>query len=382
MFDIVSFVADFVSYYALYLALSLSLNLEFGYAGIPNFGKVLFVSGGAAVSATITGRLALWILGIKGDFAGPFNFSLIAHANTILTGDLALTIGLVALGFIIGAVVGGILGYVMSYPAIHLREDYLGLLLLGMAQFWFYVLTTYKPLVGGTQPLSTVNPFYYFSSLNINDLTGVVMAIATVAFTGLVYLYLERTVRSPLGRTLRAMRDNDNASSALGKDTAKLRIRTLVIASALAGMVGTMYTFQYAYVDSTTWTRFAWTFWPFLIVIIGGAANNTGVALGTFFFILILKGLELVQPLMTASGLTPAYVQDLIFAALLLAILYIRPEGIIGEKPTFTLPTGVLKNIVGAEGGGALAQDKSLIGRVKGILRRQTADGSKESRPS
>ena len=348
-FDLVSFVADFVSFYALYLAISLSLNLEFGYAGIPNFGKVLFIAGGAAFAGAITGRVAAWALGVgKGDYITN-NFAIIGQVNQLLLGDPLLMIALVILGLVIAAVIGGTFGYVMSYPAIHLREDYLGLLLLGMAQFFQIFLNTYTPLVGGTQSILTPNPFLYFSTLNVNDLTNVANAVAMGAFALLVWFYVERTVKSPLGRVLRAVRDNDDASSALGKDTAMMRRNTLIVASAIGGMAGAMYTFQLGFVGASTWTRFFWTFWPFLIVIMGGVANNKGVALGAFFFVLIFKGLEQVQPYIAPYifNTNASFVQDLILAGLLLAILYIRPEGILRERSTPTLPGSELHQIVG-----------------------------------
>ena len=376
VFDIVGFAVDFLAFYALYLAISLSLNLEFGYTGIPNFGKVLFVAGGAAFAGSITGRLAAWTLGVgKGEDFITYNFGIMGQVNSILMHEPLLLIGFVLLGLVIGAVIGGFLGYIMTYPAIHLREDYLGLLLLGMAQFWLIVLRTYTPLIGGTQTIEAINPFYYFSNLGINDLTDAVIALSMIAFAALVYIYIERMVRSPLGRALRALRDNDDASSALGKDTAKMRRNALVIASAIAGMAGVMFTFQVSSVGSDTWTRFAWTFWPFLIVIMGGVANDTGVALGTFFFVLILKGLEQVQPLLAPYVFfNPSWLQDLLFSFLLLAVLYLRPEGIIKEKSTFTLPTDLLRKIVGGGGGDDEAAQKiqsnagGVVDRLKGIL--------------
>ncbi|MDG6991153.1 MAG: branched-chain amino acid ABC transporter permease [Nitrososphaerota archaeon] len=348
----VGLVFDFLGFYALYLSISLSLNLEFGYAGIPNFGKVLFIAGGAAFAGSITGRLAAWILGVgKGLPYITDNFLIMNQINPILAKDPVLTIELVLLGLAIAGVIGAVLGYVFSYPAIHLREDYLGLLLLGMAQLFYIILTEYTPLVGGTQTILVPNPYYYFSTLGINDLTDVVSALVMLAFAGLVYLYVERVARSPLGRVLRAMRDSDEAASALGKDTAKMRRNALMIASALGGMAGAMFTFSVASVGADTWTRFAWTFWPFLIVIMGGVANNTGVALGSFFFVLILKGLELVQPyLQPFIFFNVSWLQDLLFAGLLIAILYIRPEGIIRERSTFTLSPDDLRSVIGKKG--------------------------------
>jgi len=351
-FDLLSFVADFTSFYALYLAISLSLNLEFGYAGIPNFGKALFIAGGAAFAGSITGRIAAWALGVsKGDFITN-NFAIMGQVNQLLLGDPLLMVALVVIGLAVAALIGGVFGYIMSYPAIHLREDYLGLLLLGMAQFFQIFLNTYTPLVGATQSILTPNPFYYFSTLNVNDLVDVMFAFAMGAFALLVWVYVEKTVRSPLGRVLRAVRDNDDASSALGKDTVKMRRNALIVASAIGGMAGAMYTFQVAFVGASTWTRFAWTFWPFLIVIIGGVANNKGVALGAFFFVLILKGLEQVQPYITpyVFNTNVNFIQDLLFSVLLLMILYLRPEGILREKSTETLARTELDKITGSKG--------------------------------
>ena len=364
-FDFVSFAADFTSFYALYLAISLSLNLEFGYAGIPNFGKVLFIAGGAAFAGSITGRIAAWALGVgKGDFITN-NFATMGQVNQLLLGDPLLVIALVIIGLAVAAFVGGVFGYVMSYPAIHLREDYLGLLLLGMAQFFQIFLNTYTPLVGATQSILTPDPFYYFSTLNVNDLVDVMYAVAMGAFALLVWFYVERTVRSPLGRVLRAVRDNDDASSSLGKDTAKMRRNALIVASAIGGMAGAMFTFQVAFVGASTWTRFAWTFWPFLIVIMGGVANNKGVALGALFFVLIFKGLQQVQPYIApyVFNTNVNFIQDLLFAGLLLAILYLRPQGIVRERSTRTLSSHELDKMVGPRAGaGAPASAKEVLG--------------------
>lgn len=381
MFDLIGFSFDFLAYYGIYLALSLSLNLEFGFAGIPNFGKVLYVAGGAAIAGSVTGRLAAWILGIGvGTDYITNNFNIIGQVNQELLSQPLFMVALVVLGLILAAIIGGFLGWLTTYPAVHLREDYLGLLLLGMAQFFYITLRTYTPLVGGTQPILAVNPFYWFSTLPIHDITSIAQAVAMLTFAALVYVYVGRMAKSPLGRALRAMRDNDDASSALGKDTSKMRRNALIISSALAGMAGAMWTFYTGGVGADTWTRFAWTFWPFLIVIMGGAANNKGVALGTFFFILVFKGLQQLQPVYGPFiPITPAYFQDLLFAGLLLAILYIKPEGIIPERSSPTLSKEELDKITGGSGGvgrlgevgtgpgtRAWGREKKLLARLEG----------------
>lgn len=387
--DLVPFTIDFVNFYALYLAISLSLNLEFGYAGIPNFGKVLFIAGGAAFGGSVSGRLAAWVFGVGGneDFI-TFNARIITQVNNLLVKDPIFAVELVAISLLVAALIGGALGFLASYPALRLREDYLGLLLLGVAQFFDVLLRTYTPLIGGAQPIFVPDPYFYWSTVG-TGVRDLVAALVMVAFAVVVYIYVEKVVRSPLGRTLRAIRDNDTASSALGKDNAKMRRNVLIVASAIAAMAGALYSFSVASVEYDTWTRFAWTFWPFLIVIMGGAGNNSGIALGTLFFAAIFKGLQQEQPNLQPYIFFDAnWLQDLLFAVLLLAILFLRPDGIIPEKPSRTLPRRLLgkimksKGMEGAgekkEGAGTLAR---VIVRVKRVFRGDRSGGMEQPTP-
>ncbi len=369
--DLVSFALSFVNFYALYLAISLSLNLEFGYAGIPNFGKVLFIAGGASFAASVSGRLAAEVLGVNqhGNFI-VFNTNIILQVDTLLSSNPVLAVELLLIGLAIGAGMGAVLGYVSSYPAIRLREDYLGMLLLGSAQFFQVVLRTYDPLIGGAQNINVPDPYFYWISVGIGyrDLiAGIVMSI----FALLVFLYAERVARSPLGRTMRAVRDNEDAARALGKDDAAVRRNILIVSSAIAGMAGALFTFYIASAEYDTWTRFAWTFWPFLIVIIGGAGNNVGIALGTFFFALTFRGLQQIQPYIQPYIFFDVnWLQDLLFAGLLVVILLLRPEGIVKEKSTITIPRKRLAGIIRALGISSSGKSgdggrRSVLGRLR-----------------
>jgi branched-chain amino acid transport system permease protein len=378
--DWVSFGIDFIEFYALYLAISLSLNLEFGYTGIPNFGKVLFIAGGAAFGGAIAGRLASYILqvGTNEDFI-TFNARIITQVNAELVNDPVLSVELVIIALLVAALVGGLLGFLASYPALRLREDYLGMLLLGVAQFFQVVLRTYTPLIGGSQPILVPDPYSYWSTLGAG-VRDVVAAAVMVVFALGVYIFVEKVVRSPMGRTLRAIRDNEDAASSLGKDNAIMRRNVLIVASAIAAMAGALYTFYLGSIEYDTWTRFAWTFWPFLIVIIGGVGNNTGIAVGTFFFTLILKGLsQEQQTLQQYIFFNANWLQDLLFASLLLAILFLRPEGIIREKSSYTLKKDELGVITKGVGGQTKKSGRisSFVAKIRGRLTRSGGDGVK-----
>ena len=218
-FNLVSFAIDFVAFYALYLAISLSLNLEFGYAGIPNFGKVLFIAAGAAFGGSISGRLAAWALNVPvhGDFIVN-NPRIILAVNTILPSQPLFVVVMFLIALAIGAAIGGLFGYLASFPAIRLREDYLGMLLLAVAQFFQVIMLAYTPLTGGDQNIAVPNPYIYFSNLGTGYATLAAAMVISI-FAVLVYIYAERVGRSPLGRTLKAVRESEDAARASGKMT-------------------------------------------------------------------------------------------------------------------------------------------------------------------
>ncbi|HEV2138589.1 MAG TPA: branched-chain amino acid ABC transporter permease [Nitrososphaerales archaeon] len=374
--DLVSFGLGFLNFYALYLAISLSLNLEFGFAGIPNFGKVMFIAGGASFAGSISGRVAAYVfgVGVNQDFI-IFNTQIISAVDAKLVANPVFTVELVLLAILVAAGIGALLGYLSSYPAIRLREDYLGMLLLGSGAFFQVFLRTYSPLIGGAQNIAVPDPYAYWSSLG-TGYRDLVAALVVSAFAILVFIYSERVARSPLGRVMKAVRDNEDASRALGKDDAVVRRNILIISSAIAGMAGAIFTFYIASAEYDIWTRFAWTFWPFLIVIVGGAGNNVGVALGTFFFTLILKGLQQVQPYFQPYVFFDVnWLQDILFATLLIAILLLRPDGILKERPTPTLSRSKVSAMVNAvinQRGGRQTEPKKVspIGQVRNKLKR------------
>ena len=337
-FNIATFIIDLGIAYTLYLAVSLTLNLEAGFAGVPNFGKVMFVAAGAAIAGSVCGRLSALILSINthGDYNG-FIPQVITQMNPLLASDALLSLALLLLGIVLAAGVGGAMGFLASYPAIRLREDYLGMLLLGAAQLFQIFLGGYGPFIGGTQGIEVPNLFGWAGvAVGVRDV--VVLGFLSV-FALLVYLYVERVARSPLGRTLRAVRDNEVASRALGKNDVAIRRNVIIVASAISAIAGALLTFYVGSVGSETWTRIEWTFWIWVMVIMGGAANNAGVALGAFSFTFLFKVVDQVKfQFQSYIPFDVNWLEYLMFATLLILILAFRPGGIMPEKSSTTLP--------------------------------------------
>src|SRR5207247_11262112 len=109
--DIITFLTDLGVFFTLYLVVSLSLNLEAGFAGVPNFGKVLFVAAGAAISGSVCGRLAAIIVCIDtlGDFTGQ-TARLMPKVKPVLQNDIPLALRLAVLRVLLGLAVGAALG--------------------------------------------------------------------------------------------------------------------------------------------------------------------------------------------------------------------------------------------------------------------------------
>lgn len=344
--DIIRFGIDLATAYALYLVVSLSLNLEAGFGGVPNFGKVMFVAAGAAAAGSISGRVAAIVLGVNthGDYNG-FIAQIITQLDHSLSQNAVLSLELLFLGVILAAAIGGALGLVASYPAIRLREDYLGMLLLASAQLFQIFLGGYEPLIGGTQGIEVPDLFGWAGNgIEVRDV--VVLGFLAV-FAALVYFYAERVSRSPLGRTLRAVRDNEIAARALGKNDVALRRNVIIVASALSAMAGALLTFYVGAVNAETWTRITWTFWIWVMLIIGGAANNAGVALGAFSFTFLFKVVDQVK--FYFQGAIPFdvnWLEYLMFASLLILILAFRPGGILAERSSVTLPWTTVAEIM------------------------------------
>jgi len=310
-----NFAVGYIALAAPWLGLAITLNLEAGYAGIPNFGKLLFMTGGVAFSASAGSFLSLYLLKVSVTTSPPcppfatgyYNCQEAAVSNVVnptLGHNLPLALGIALFMLLVGGAAGAILGYLMSYPAIRLREDYLGMLLLATSQF-------FPVLIGSTDPFDTAI-FNGQNGLRVPDpfasIAGpsrlLVAALVFAFLVLLIYLYAERVARSPLGRMLRAIRDDENAAEALGKDTVRERRKILMIASALSGVTGAYFGISGGAFDVTQWAgsagRTEWTFFPWVMMVMGGAANNLGVAFGALTFSFILAMVDQVK---TSVGL-------------------------------------------------------------------------------
>ncbi len=327
------FVLDMLILIAIYLMVSISLNIEYGYTGIADFGKAGAVAVGAYVIGAIPGRLLMLFLAIKGNYIMD-NTKVVAAINKFLEENVVLATGILLLSLVMAACIGAVFGFLASYPVARLKGEHLAIFMLAIAEAIRYVAYSYAPLVGGPYGVTVPDPFRFLAgSYRVIGISIVIVAISLG-----IFFYVEHLTKSPLGRTLKAIRDCDIAAEVFGKDVASYRMKIMVLSSATAAIAGALYAFYITYVSGVAYDRVDWTFWPWTMVVLGGMANNKGVALGTVAFILIRRFIIFykreLEPILPFDVVWLEYI---LLGLTLILILMFKPEGLLPEKPVRTI---------------------------------------------
>lgn len=322
--------------FSVYLIVTLSLNMEAGYAGLPQFGRVLAVITGALVTGAIPGRILAMIYGYPygAEYAYyEYNYKIINDINSILEKDYVLSIGIFLLTLAIAMVLGAAVGYLTSRPAIRLKEAYLGITLLAMGDVVMLISLYYAPIIGGTSGVTVPDPFRWAGP---NRFT--VATLVLLGFSLLVLLMVERIMKSPFGRALRAMRDSEVAITVYGRDVAKLRTYALIVGASIAALGGALYTYYTGSCIASTYTRVTWTFWPWAFMMLGGTGNNIGVTLGVLVFVIVKTFIVTYRgALAPYVPFDPVWLEYTFVGMAIVLIAMFRPQGIIPERPIFTI---------------------------------------------
>ena len=284
----------------------LGLNLQWGFTGLFNVGVAGFVALGAYTSALVTTP---------------------ETANRM--GGLGWP---VALGWLAAMGVAGIAGLLVGAVALRLRHDYLAITTFGVAVTIQLVANNATALTGGPFGVQFI-PKPMQSWLG----TGLPWTLAYLALTlvllGIVYLALERLVRSPWGRVLRAIREDEAAAASLGKRPFVFRLQSFVIGSMLMGLGGAVYAHFVGYIAPEDFLPIL-TFQLWAMLIVGGSGNNRGAVIGAFVvwtFWAAAGGL-LRGWIPPAEQARAAALQVVLIGVLIAAMLVLRPRGLIGEE--------------------------------------------------
>ncbi len=339
--DLIGLGLIIVAYVSLFLALSLSLNLELGFTGIPNFGKALFVAAGASFGGSFSGLFATLYLKVGiGSFVTN-NTAVAGQVNALLAHNIVFDIILLLASLVVAGAVGAIFGLVVSVIAVRLKEVYLAMTFFAFAQFFQIFAQNYVPLAGGNLGIQVADPYAWAGENRFLVATGVLAIFAVLTF-----IYFQRTTRSPLGRTLRALRDNHDPAMAYGKNIVLMRMKVVVIASVISAIVGALYGFYSADVIGGSFDNTLWTFYPWLIVVMGGAANNFGIVAGSVVFWSLLEFTDIIK--FSFTNVIPfqiLWLQYILNGVILLLILKLRPGGLLKERDSVPLKDSDLREV-------------------------------------
>jgi len=319
-----SFLTFFATFVAIYAILTLGLNVQWGYTGILNFGVLAFFLVGANVAAIIAKPPAS---GEYVEYVGGFGDALNIIPALDSSQWFPLLVGLVG-----AAAACGVLAFFLSIPALRLREDYLAITTIGIAELLRRITIEERWLVNGTRGLPGI-PRPLSGWVEADDYKFVIFGIVAVVLI-VVFIALERGIRSPWGRVLRAVREDELTTAASGKNVFSFKSQGFVLGAMVMGVGGAMYGYANSSISPDTFTHFFATFIFWAMLMVGGSGNNKGAILGAFVvwglwnITLQLQGYDLP----TAVGSRIFFIRDFVLGALIVIVLLLRPQGLIPEE--------------------------------------------------
>lgn len=330
-------IVDIAMYFGLFVIVAMALNFQYGNAGIPNMGcAVQVIAGGFTVSA-ITVRLLFTMVEGAGveliPWATDFDWVYNNPANVKLANEYIQTHSMFGWSMLlfslaVSLILGAVIGWVIALPAIRLRATYLMIVLITMADAAQIFGRNIPAISGGTLGMFIPNVFGWYPG----DRT-VLTAVITLLI-GLVSFFIFRTMlNSPYGRLMRAIRENEVTVGSVGKNVVGIRRNILMFASGVTALSGTLLAFYFSFVVEANYQRAFWTYWPWLMLILGGPGNNAGTFLGCALIVAMRRVIIVNKWVLESLFFFPiAYFEAVLLGLLLIGVIMFRPNGLIPEK--------------------------------------------------
>jgi len=306
MIDLIGYGAFFLTTALIFSLVTLGLNLQWGLTGLFNVGLAGFVAIGAYTSALLT---------TPDDAARLGGFGL-----PILVGWLGAMI------------VGGIAAALTGMATLRLRSDYLAITTFGVAVVVQLVALNAQKLTGGPFGIGFIpRPFGSLAEkpllFNLSNL-AVVAAVTLVA-----YLALEHLSRSPWGRVLKALREDERAAISLGKSARFYRVQAFAVGGAIMALAGALQAHFTGFIAPDNYLPIL-TFQVWVMLIVGGSGSNLGAVIGSILVWGIWAGSGTLTSVLFApeQQARAASLQIVAIGVMLCIILLIRPNGLFGDR--------------------------------------------------
>jgi branched-chain amino acid transport system permease protein len=302
----------------IYTILALGLQLQFGFTGLLNFGQVAFMAIGAYTMAILVVKegWSMWL-------AAPLGIAAAATA-----------------------------GLLLGLPSLRLRADYFAIVTIAFSEIVRYVATNENSLTGGSQGTialgkvgeaaqyngqwerfqARVQDWLHVSSSDV----AMLVIVWTVAVVLLALVWL--AVRTPWGRVLRAIREDEDAAASLGKNVFAYKLQVLALGSALGGVAGLFYAWQFSFFSPDDFQPLL-TFFAWMIVILGGLGRVWSVPVGSVVFGFLFAGTRFLDfaPLSYLDSAQRAYLRLIVIGLVIIGLVVLRPQGILGRREEMVL---------------------------------------------
>jgi branched-chain amino acid transport system permease protein len=243
----------------------------------------------------------------------------------------------------IGIVVAMLAALLVGLPSLRLRADYFAISTLAFSEIVRYIADNWDGLTGGNLGLFGYTDAWNDLSARVDGWLGhlgiaprfllPLLVVNLVVFLVLA-AFVALLVRSPWGRVLNAIREDEDAARALGKNTFAYKRQSLSIAAALAAIAGYMLAINISILSPANFDPVL-TAYGYVIVILGGLGSYFGVVLGSFFLIFLLEATRYLE--LPLSDARVASLRFVIVGLVLMALVVFRPQGLLGKREELML---------------------------------------------
>ncbi len=294
-----AFIVSLVIFAGIFTLFSLGLNLQWGFAGLVNFGHVAFMTVGAYSTVLLSLNGVPWFLAL-----------------------------------IIASGLSAFLGLIIAAITLRLRDDYLAVVTIGVSEIIRLITKNEEWLTRGTRGIQSY-PIPWAKMVAIEYQKPLLAALLLFVIV-IIYWRLEWLVRSPWGRVLKAIREDEEVAKALGKNVFWYKVQAFVIGGAIAGISGSFYAWQLTTIYPESFAQ-ELTFRGWTTVSIGGAGSNLGTILGAIIFELYNVLPRFLPDAIRLDGGRFEAIQRMLIGLTLILLMVWRPQGILGNKDELTL---------------------------------------------
>ena len=225
--------------------------------------------------------------------------------------------------FLIAVIASGIFGALVGIPSLRLRDDYFVIATFAFQIITFTILNNLVDFTGGPLGLPGIPQPNIFG---FEITTHIEFLILVIILTGVTFWISNKIVKSPFGRLLKAIREDEVFVKAAGRNVSDAKVKVFVINASLASVAGVVYATYITYIDPTSFTIMESIF-IISIVIIGGSANLKGSIVGSIVLVALPELLRFIG----LPNSIAANIRQILYGALLVIFMLWRPQGFLGE---------------------------------------------------